>query len=1152
MPYVAVGASTGNYRSNALDDSYSASCEHYKFYNTDQNDIVNDLKPFSETKFDGSPLNRVVEQGAPGVDWQPHAGATDFNGHTVKMEYGTNISGEVLLLEVDNSGECKRNGYYQPNQLYKTISKDENWTTGGGKLHTTEEFKDKLGQVVLKRSYVTHKGSVVQVDTYYVYDDFGLLRFVIPPKAVELLKKGGSADATPANGYKVIEKSTNLHAAEANVNKYFVKQGASLTLQPGYHFKARSGHSLEIKSEQLNMTEFNELIYAYKYDGRKRMIYKKLPGAAPVYMVYDSRDRLVASQDGNQREKNQWLVSKYDVFNRVVLTALYIPELKSGGVKKNGEDLKEDVDKFYANTNNRMYESRSKNSQTYDNKSFPKDIQDGNILTKSYYGNYPNVSGIPNAYDAKWLANSEVLSEPKGQLTATWVKSMNADNGKNSGLWSVSFYDKKYRVVQTYVQNYLGGQDITSNEYDFVGKVKRSIRNHTASGNDITESKWFSYDHAGRMTKIEQAYSGSVTKSRATIAEMEYDELGQLKQKKLPVIDRDLDYAYNIRGWMTRMDARKSGNASVNFGFSLKYQQGAKELGGEDQYNGNIGATEWWSGLQKRQAYGYCYDALNRLKYANHRERVFIAISGPNTGGNSLEENNNQLENDDRESIVYNHEERPVWRKPMLNYTVDNITYDLNGNIKSLNRYGSGEQIDQLVYAYSGNQLSSVNDGGNDQIGFKELSDSQHEYTYDFNGNMKSDTNKGISKIRYNSLNLPENITKGSKTIAYTYSATGEKLENRLPDNKKLQYCGNFVYENGSLKYILNEEGKLNVGGGNQQYQFFVKDHLGNTRLAVAENGSIDELNHYYPFGMRMGMSSSKKDPDQKYLYNGKEMQEETDWLDYGARFYDASLGRWHCPDPMQQFASPYNYAGNDPINTIDPSGMWAYNTTYSRGSDEFNTIMRGIFGSNYSSSESSDDNSSTEPDKWKLNEQGGLEFQEKDNNDYLTFVDDQGDEIFRTDRQIGSKDKDDPKIFDKWTKMELVLRAIYNDDAAFSLMIKRADITGFNNSILKNGVDDLRFLGWKSYERIPGNIGFEALKIAIMGKVSVTTRLGNSLDANSIYTSLSKRNLCDDVKFQIINFVNDFKKYSSEISREWNSGLYQMQQSLKTYGTPY
>jgi RHS repeat-associated protein len=902
---------------------------------------VNDLKPFSETKFDGSPLNRVVEQGAPGVDWQPHAGATDFNGHTVKMEYGTNISGEVLLLEVDNSGECKRNGYYQPNQLYKTISKDENWTTGGGKLHTTEEFKDKLGQVILKRSYVTHTGSVVQVDTYYVYDDFGLLRFVIPPKAVELLKKGGSADATPANGYKVIEKSTNLHAAEANVNKYFVKQGASLTLQPGYHFKARSGHSLEIKSEQLNMTEFNELIYAYKYDGRKRMIYKKLPGAAPVYMVYDSRDRLVASQDGNQREENQWLVNKYDVFNRLVLTALYIPELKSGGVKKNGEDLKEDVDKFYANTNNRMYESRLKNSQYYDSKSFPKDIQDGNILTKSYYGNYPNVSGIPNAYDAKWLANSEVLSEPKGQLTATWVKSMNADNGKNSGLWSVSFYDKKYRVVQTYVQNYLGGQDITSNEYDFVGKVKRSIRNHTANGNDITESKWFSYDHAGRMTKIEQAYSGSVTKSRATISEMEYDELGQLKQKKLPVIDRDLEYAYNIRGWMNSMSAHLSikiqDKQSDDFGFKLFYQQYSKKFGGDNQFNGNIGAIEWWGNSNYIKysssddsahridrylhlAYGFQYDALNRLIKADYRERINRTNGGssPSLGGDQLREDLDLLSGETLE-------ENEEWSDILQKFDVDGICYDLNGNITNINRYGKEDCIDKLDYGYVGNRLIYVNDRGKDQIGFKEISEGKQEYRYDANGNMKSDTNKGISKIHYNFLNLPENITKGSKRIEYTYSAIGEKLENRLPSGKKLQYCGDFVYQDGSLRYILSEEGKLIVGGSHP-YQFFIKDHLGNIRIVVGEGEKkVQELNNYYPFGMRMDMNDIPKIADQNYLYNGKELQEETDWLDYGFRMYDAALARWHVIDGHAETYyswSPYNYVLGNPINLIDWLGL--------------------------------------------------------------------------------------------------------------------------------------------------------------------------------------------------------------------------------------
>jgi RHS repeat-associated protein len=126
------------------------------------------------------------------------------------------------------------------------------------------------------------------------------------------------------------------------------------------------------------------------------------------------------------------------------------------------------------------------------------------------------------------------------------------------------------------------------------------------------------------------------------------------------------------------------------------------------------------------------------------------------------------------------------------------------------------------------------------------------------------------------------------------------------------------------LKYILNEEGKLNVGDGSNTYQFFVKDHLGNTRLSVRETGEVEEINHYYPFGMRMAMANSKTDADQKYLYNGKELQEETDWLDYGARMYDHALGRWHVVDPLAEkysSLSSYVYALNNPISFIDPDG---------------------------------------------------------------------------------------------------------------------------------------------------------------------------------------------------------------------------------------
>jgi RHS repeat-associated protein len=272
-------------------------------------------------------------------------------------------------------------------------------------------------------------------------------------------------------------------------------------------------------------------------------------------------------------------------------------------------------------------------------------------------------------------------------------------------------------------------------------------------------------------------------------------------------------------------------------------------------------------------------------------------------------------------------------------------TYDQNGNILTLNRHGRlGDgtwfgKIDELTYNYNGNQLNYVNDNEATQYqnnGFKEQTRlTTAEYTYDANGNMTADLNKNLTVNRYNYLNLPEHIEismNGLNHINYLYDAAGTKLvkqtmEDGVPQHTT-DYIGSFVYEDGQLQYILTEEGRIVFfPDGSHEYQYFLKDHLGNTRVTFNSGGIIQE-DSYYPFGLTMaGLShQTGEDLPNKYLYNGKELQDDfgLEWYDYGARFYDAQIGRWHVVDnKAEKYSSltPYAYAINNPIIFLDPDG---------------------------------------------------------------------------------------------------------------------------------------------------------------------------------------------------------------------------------------
>ena len=212
----------------------------------------------------------------------------------------------------------------------------------------------------------------------------------------------------------------------------------------------------------------------------------------------------------------------------------------------------------------------------------------------------------------------------------------------------------------------------------------------------------------------------------------------------------------------------------------------------------------------------------------------------------------------------------------------------------------------------------------NNSFEFKDSMKQANEYTYDANGNLTKDLNKNITGISYNCLNLPNTVTfSDGSTITYIYGADGTKLRTVHKigtTTTTTDYCGNVVYENGVQKLLLTEEGYVTLS--DSKYHYYLKDHQGNNRVVISQSGTVEETNHYYPFGGAFASTSNV----QPYKYNGKELDSKKglNWYDYGARHYDAALGRFTTNDRFAEkyySMSPYQYGANNPVNNIDVNG---------------------------------------------------------------------------------------------------------------------------------------------------------------------------------------------------------------------------------------
>ncbi|WP_276679869.1 DUF6443 domain-containing protein [Empedobacter brevis] len=856
------------------------------FYST----LTSDTTPFSEKTFESSPLNRILAQAAPGKSW-----ATG-SGHEIKFSYQANKSSdEVIIFEVKTTYNTTTKVYeieltrrlspvyYANGTLYKTVTTDENG-------QPIVEFKNKEGQVILKR-IDTSDG---RHDTYYVYDIYGNLTYVLPPKLLDLYY---GSNPLRADWQKLMD----------------------------------------------------ELGYQYVYDEKNRLVEKQLPGKGREFMVYDNQDRLALQQDINQRTGNEkgWTFFKYDKYGRMVYSGFFKNSATRGSMQtalnnKRTPNNEERTSVGLGNNGTGLF---------YTNNQFPN----GSLTVQSvhYYDHYQNLGVTPSSIDGQQVIGVND-TRTKGLAVASYTNVL----GETTWNKAYTFYDEEYlRPVASHLVNYLNGYQTTASVLDFRGKVKNTVTKHMLAeyiGNEITVKEEFDY-YPNELLKYQTHQVNNNPKEY--IVQNSYNEINQLTSKKVGNTNsstslQKVDYKYNIRGWLTdinNIDVTETGTYKDLFSFRLNYDK-VTRLTWEPQrfkplYNGNINEAIWKASDNIIRSYNYQYDNLNRLREGTYIKGV------------------NQIVNAYNEIIK---------------------GYDKNGNITGIVR--SGEQdisnnmiwIDDTNYTYqaNSNKLLAVTDNpGYKDVGFIDGNTSGNDYAYDANGNLIQDLNKGITKISYNFLNLPTEVLWGNGyKISYTYDASGVKLAKVVTEGEGVRvtttdYINGFQYKQVDsptskqvkrLEFFPTTEGYVSVTGGTTfNYVYNYTDHLGNVRLSYQKesNGTLKVLeeNNYYPFGLKhKGYNNTNvANPNYKYKYNGKELQDELglNLYDYGARNYDPTIGRWFNIDPMapKYFShSPYTYTLNNPVYFIDPDGMQSIRnngngTVHSPETDQLDGVVAGV-----------------------------------------------------------------------------------------------------------------------------------------------------------------------------------------------------------------
>ena len=808
---------------------------------------LGDGAPYSEVIYDGSPLDRPLMEYGSGEAWRQA-------GRGILSEHMGNSAGDERLV-------CHRiEVQASKNDTSFVISSEGLYPDGSLKVvSVTDEdgketltFTDRHGREILSRQVMKEGGECQYLDTYSVYDGLDHLLAVIPPALSDRLSVGQSLDPEETERYA----------------------------------------------------------YLYLYDSKERVCARKLPGIGWIRMEYDDADRLVFTQDGEQRRRGESTFMLYDIHGRECVTGVCGHDIPTGNMIS-GFALAEYVGAGgaldgYACSGVTLVSPQVMSAFYYDSHAFVDDFATGLPDSLAMYGTH-----IPSLIGRRTGSCLHEVSE--------------GISGKK--VWGLVRYDGRGRVSHTEMSYPDGGWDTEDVEHDFLGSPVRRHLVHRKGTETVREDLTYTYDDSERLLEVHHSLNGGTP---VLLAGNTYDELGRLSGTERGSNDAlSSTYSYNVRSWLTGIDGSL-------FKETLHYNELRSDRLGTDRrrFGGDVSSMEWRSGAGTgTRSYDFAYDGLGRLVSADYGE----------------------------------------YGDHVVGYGTS-YSYDNMGNLLSLSREGDMTSslkgiVDNLSMTYDGNRLASVSDSApapsvTGSADFRDGVSEVVEYTYDRNGNMTSDLNRRISSVSYNRQNRPARIKHSGGTETFTYLPDGTK-RGRTALGKdwslsRTEYRGNLVCADDSLKYILFDGGLIAMDRAEPEYLFFLRDHLGSTRVVARSNGKAVQVNHYYPYGMayasgRMsgnaeahpvtgeggnvidgdleigggtgGMELARPGASQPYRFLGNELYTSNSLglYDFSARMYDPALGRFLSVDPMAEgyrHLSPYAYCAGNPVVYADKDGQ--------------------------------------------------------------------------------------------------------------------------------------------------------------------------------------------------------------------------------------